>query len=121
MAGGHFWGACMAGVGGVCGQGGMHGQGVCGPGGVHACIPCTPPKDMAGQCPGSMHPTGMYSCFPSIFSKTPVGSPYLPGYDGGYLFPSLMKPLLICQIEIFKKFSHPYQEGRLFEPSILGV
>ena len=46
----------MHGNGGHAWQGGMHGKGVC--------IPCTPPspRDMAGQCVGSMHPTGMHSC-----------------------------------------------------------
>ena len=45
--GGHAWqrgeGACVTKVGGVCG--------------MHA-----PLQDMAGQCVGSTHPTGMHSC-----------------------------------------------------------
>ena len=60
------WGVCMA--GGVHGQGAcvagevVHGGGPCMAGGCvwpgGACMA----GDMAGQCTGGMHPTGMHSC-----------------------------------------------------------
>ena len=57
-------------MGGVHGEGGMHGKGghawrkggcMRGEGGGHAWY-ARPLRDMAGQCAGGTHPTGMHSC-----------------------------------------------------------
>ena len=87
MAGGHAWSERHVwSVGGVHGRGacvvgGMHGRGACMAGGAcmvrGACVVsggCAWPgghvwseggmrdEDMAGQCAGGTHPTGMHSC-----------------------------------------------------------
>ena len=68
--GGHAWqrGACVVKGGHAWQRGGMRGKG-----GVRAwqrgaCVVCMPPQDMAGQCTGGTHPTGMHSCVYNIFA-----------------------------------------------------
>ena len=59
--GGHAWQR----GGGVHGEGGVPGQrGACvTKGSMHGMhTPHAPSRDMAGQCTGGMHPTGMHAC-----------------------------------------------------------
>ena len=82
MAGGHAWQGDVHGRGGfargVCMVGGMHGRGdvwrgTCVAGGMHGRGACM----AGGACVaretatavGSMHPTGMHSCFQGMFTR----------------------------------------------------
>ena len=80
MAGGHAWQGGMHGRG-ACMVGGMHGRGHAWPGeacmasgGMHGQRGGMHDEDMAGQCMGGTHPTGMHSCSICIFLLKRVGA-----------------------------------------------